>query len=908
MTTERLNDMNNNASKISGLRVRLLSPLLICTLLLGACNQSRQTVPASSAPLTRVAQASLDQAYAAQRAQQITKVDYDLVFTLDETNSFFTGKSIIHFELAKNNTAPVTVDFDSGTIKAVRLNGAAIPWHYEKWFIEFAPELFRAGKNILEIEYERPYATAGDGLHRFKDPTTGNVYLYSNCEPYNANKMYPHFDQPDMKASYKLQVTAPASWQVVSALREQKITRNGAQQVWDFPQTARIPSYIFPLHAGAYRVWEDNSGSVPLRLFARQEMAQYVNPEEWFLFTRQSFDFFNEYFEQPYPFVKYDQLVVPDFNSGAMENLGAVTFNETFVSRGVKTRVERIRHGNVIAHEMAHMWFGNLVTMEWWNGLWLNESFATYMAYLQQSKASEFGTDVWDIFYSNYKQLAYTMDQQVITHPIELPIINTAEAFTNFDSITYGKGASVLKQLAQLVGEENFRKGVASYLKKYAYQNTRQADFINEIARASGRDLTDWSQTWLAQAGLNKINVEYQCDPNNSTIASLALQQTAPADLSVLREQRVQLGFYKIRSGQAQLLGSLPVTYTGATTPVAEAKGLPCPDLVFPNVDDWGYVRVELDKKSMQVVREHINLFDAGLRIMLWQNLWDEVVDARLPLTEYLALAARHSVQETRVEVVAALTGKLKLARDYVQLMEVPEKTLAGAQQVLEQLTFANMNAAVAGSDVQKLWFDNYVYSASSAHALAWMRAQLMEDKKQSGDKKLAGLVLDQDRRWALIVRLNQYQYKDYRALTVAEQKKDSSDTGVQMALVSEVVRPQPEVKANWFTQIIAPEQTYKLATMRLVMANYLPFSQPQLRSVYVPKLLAALPEMSVTHEERFMLGFFRGIFLRGCTAGSVARLTEARDQARASHPLVYRSLRVEVQEDERCVAMKQLL
>lgn len=886
----------NNSKKLG------LIALLFCTLLFTACNQSRQVTPASVSPLTRVVQASLDQTYAAQRAQQITKVEYDLAFALDEINTFFTGKAIIHFELAKNNSAAVTVDFDSGTINAVRLNGTAIPWRYEKWFIEFAPELFRAGKNTLEIEYQRPYATAGDGLHRFKDPVTGNVYLYSNCEPYNANKIYPHFDQPNLKASYKLQVTAPATWQVVSAVREQKITRSGAQQIWEFPQTARIPSYVFPLHAGPYRVWEDKSGSVPLRLFARQEMAQYVNAQEWFLFTQQSFGFFNRYFDQPYPFVKYDQLVVPDFNSGAMENLGAVTFNETFVSRGVKTRVERIRHGNVIAHEMAHMWFGDLVTMEWWNGLWLNESFATYMAYLQQSKASEFGADVWDIFYSNYKQLAYTMDQQVITHPIELPVTNTAEAFTNFDAITYGKGASVLKQLAQLVGEENFRQGVANYLKKYAYQNTKQADFINEIALASGRDLTRWSQTWLAQAGLNKLQVLYQCDANNSTITSLALQQTAPADLPVLREQRVQLGFYKIRAGQAQLLGKLPVTYIGAATTVAEVKGLPCPDLVYANVEDWGYVRVELDKKSMQAAREHINLFDPSLRIMLWQNLWDEVEAARLPLTDYLALVQRHSAQETSVAVVAALTIKLKSAADYVQLMGTPIKALASAQQTLEQLTFANMNAAAAGSDVQKLWFDNYVYSGTSADALAWMRSQL------TGDKKLAGLVLDQDRRWALLVRLNQYQYKDYLALTAAEQKKDSSDTGVQMALASEVVRPQAEVKANWFAQITAKEQTYKLATMRLVMGNYLPFSQPQLRSVYVPKLLTALPELSKNQDQRFMLGFFRGIFLRGCTAESVASQTQARDQSRNAHPLVYRSLRVEVQEDERCVAMKKLL
>jgi aminopeptidase N len=401
--------------------------------------------------------------------------------------------------------------------------------------------------------------------------------------------------------------------------------------------------------------------------------------------------------------------------------------------------------------------------------------------------------------------------------------------------------------------------------------------------------------------------VQYQCDAtntSNTSITSLKLQQSSPVDLPVLREQRVQLGFYKIDAGKAQLVKRLPVTYSGAATSVDAAKGLACPDLVFANLDDWGYVRVELDQKSLQVVREKIHLFDASLRIMLWQNLWDEVIDSRISLIDFLSLAKRHSVQETQVEVVAAITAKLKLVRDYLQLMSAPEKNLASAQQQLEQFVFANMNAAAAGSDVQKLWFDSYVYSASSNDALAWMRVQLIGDKH----KKLPGLVLDQDRRWALLVRLNQYEYQDYIALTAAEQKKDGSDMGVQMALASEAVRPQAGVKERWLNNIIAPEQEYKLATMRLVMANYLPFSQAQLRSVYVPKLLAVLPEMSKNRYERFMAGFFRGIFLRGCSDASVALLTQTRDQSLQLHPLTYRMLRVEVQEDERCVEMKKLL
>jgi aminopeptidase N len=885
--------------KISG----FVGLILFSLFFIVGCSQI--STPSVLAPTMneRVKEAWLEQHYAAFRAQQITNVDYELAFELDETSIHFNGKVMIHFDLVKDNHSPITVDFASGEILAVQLNGKAIPWHYEKWFIRFAPELFSTGKNHLEISYSRSYATAGDGLHRFKDLNTGNVYLYSNFEPYNANKMYPHFDQPDIKASYRLSVLAPTSWQVISALRESKITPKDKQQLWEFPQTAPISSYIFPLHAGPYAVWEDNSGSVPLRLFARQELKQYVDSQEWFLFTQQSFNFFNQYFDQPYPFVKYDQLIVPDFNSGAMENLGAVTFNEAYVSRGTKTQVERIRHGNVLAHEMAHMWFGNLVTMDWWNGLWLNESFATYMAFLQQAKASEFGDTVWDIFNASYKQSAYTMDQQVITHPIELPVNNTAEAFTNFDSITYGKGASVLKQLAQFVGEENFRKGVANYLKKYAYKNTQLNDFMNEIAQVAEMDLSQWTKTWLNQAGLNTIQVDYRCDASNSRMTKLTIQQTAPADLPVLRHQRVQLSFYKMRTGKLQLEKILPVTYQGTKTNI-DVKAVACPDMIYPNAGDWGYVKVALDKKSLQVVREHINQFDVSLRAILWQNLWDDVVDARIPLIDYLHLVERHLPQESRFEVVSAVTAKLKLTHNYLQLMSSPDKYLNAEQGLLEQITFRQMLAAAAGSDVQKLWFDMFVSVGFSPDALAFMRALLVDTQSN----KLAGFVLDQDRRWALLLRLNQFQYKDFLELTKHEQQKDTSDSGVNMALACEVIRPDLLGKEKWFAQITAKEQTYKLASMRVVMANFLPFSQPELRTHFTTKLLVALPDLNKHRDERFMYGFFRGITLRACTPASLLQMEQARDQYSELNTLASRMLRVEVQEDQRCLDMKKLM
>jgi aminopeptidase N len=493
------------------IRLMKIFSVFFCTLLIALTSACSHLQSSSNKSLERKLEPYLEQGYAVLRKRQISAVSYQLHVELDEASASFTGEIKIDFTLAKNNKMPVTVDFDGGQVLSVQLNGKPISWQHEKWFIRLAPELFATGKNNLQIHYRHAFATAGDGLHRYQDQQTGNVYLYSNFEPFNAHKMFPHFDQPDIKATYTLDVVAPEKWQVISTTRETHVDSQGDKKHWLFPQTPVMASYVFSLHAGPYAVWEDKAGDIPLRLFARQELAQYVNFKEWFLFTQQAFAFYNQYFNYPYPFAKYDQLIVPDFNSGAMENIGAVTFNETYISRGQKTYLQRMRNDNVISHEMAHMWFGDLVTMGWWNGLWLNESFATYMASLQQANNSEFKNDAWSVFYADMKQWAYTADQQVTTHAIELPVANTAVAFTNFDGITYGKGASVLKQLAIYVGEDNFRQGVATYLKKYAYSNTRLKDFMDEVAAPAKQDLFGWSQEWLYKAGLNTIRVDYEC-------------------------------------------------------------------------------------------------------------------------------------------------------------------------------------------------------------------------------------------------------------------------------------------------------------------------------------------------------------------------------------------------------------
>lgn len=847
----------------------------------------------------------LEESYAALRSKQISAVDYALRVELDESSTSFAGDITINFNLAKNNKLPVTVDFDGGEVLSAELNGKPVQWKHEKWFITFAPELFPAGKNSLRIRYTHAFATAGDGLHRYKDQESGRVYLYSNFEPYNAHKMFPHFDQPDIKATYLLDVVAPKTWHVVSTARENNIAELGDKKHWSFPKTPLMASYVFSLHAGEYAVWEDKAGDIPLRLFARQELAQYVNYKEWFLFTQQAFEFYNRYFNYPYPYGKYDQLVVPDFNSGAMENIGAVTFNEAYISRSPKTYAQRMRNNTVISHEMAHMWFGDLVTMKWWNGLWLNESFATYMSYLQMADNSEFKTDIWSGFYNDAKLSAYGADFQTTTHPIDLPVANTAEAFTNFDAITYGKGASVLKQLAIFVGEEKFRQGVSAYLKKYSNSNTTLKNFMDEVAKASGKNLSPWSKEWLSIAGLNTININLQCADNGeqSSIKKLAILQSGTETHPTLRSQRTQLGLYKIKGENLELQDSVAVTYMGRATLVSEAKGKGCPDFVFGNLNDWAYVKTALEEKQRDLAGEHINDFDNLTRRMLWEYLWDEAQGSKLPLRNYVKFVQQNIAGEPDQRLAATVLSRYAISANYFWLMTNAGQDHKTDLLEMEQFLLQRLDAVPANSDLQKVLFDIYTTVAFSQRGLERLHAYLF------GKNLPQGFVVDQDRRWLILRRLNQFAYQDYRELTDAEQKKDLSDLGQQMAFVCEAVRPELATKEKWFSLLVAENSPYKFATQRILMRFLFPLSQNDLRSQFNGRIESQLPLISARNNDRFLAAYSDGLVPpRQCTLEGKDALAKVRDQYASLGPVVFKNLSNAVQDEERCVSMMKLM
>ncbi|HEY0962881.1 MAG TPA: aminopeptidase N [Pseudomonadales bacterium] len=845
-------------------------------------------------------QAHLTQAYAQFRKAQIANPAYDLHIDFDAGSDTFRGTATLAFDIAANNVAPVTIDFDSGTITSLSVNGMAADYDYERWFITLPAAALRSGTNEVTIAYERPFATDGAGLHKFTDPEDGNEYFYTQFEPYDANRMFPHFDQPDLKATLTLSVSAPAEWQVIANTRESAVAQNGGETTWEFPATPRLSSYAFALIAGPYAQWESTAGDIPLRLFARRSLARHVVPDEWFMPTQQGFDFFQSYFEIPYPFGKYDQVIVPDFNFGGMENVAAVTYNERYVTRGEKSTQQRRNLASVIAHEMAHMWFGDLVTMQWWNGLWLNESFATYMANLALERAGDF-ENVWDSFYTGTKLGAYGTDQLVTTHPIELEVESTAAVLTIIDGITYGKGGSVLKQLPYFIGEENFRIGVRNYLQKHAYGNTTLDDFVGELAAASGVDLAQWQQEWLYRSGVNTIQSDFTC-ADDGTLSSFRLLQSVPATPTadkVLRSQRTQIGFYRYIDNGMQMTTALPVTYSGSVTDVPDAIGLPCPDLVLPNEGDWAYVKIALDNRSFATLNQRINDFtNPTTRMMLWQSLWDSVNDLSLTLPQYLDFALANIGAERDDNVARLVFGHLQAAYSYLARFGGQDSQLAR----IEDFLFEQLQKSEAGSELQKIRYEAFVSRAHTPPALDYLQDLL------DGDEELAGLPIDQDRRWDLVVALNRYLHGDYEGRLQLEQARDQSDHGANMAFAARAARPQAEAKAEWLDALLDGRGSYKLATLRGVLGVLFPAEQLALLEPHRERILAAMPALNGSASPEFIDSVSGALSPATCTADSVARLEQANADFAALQPLIVKAYLVHHQNDALCVDMKALM
>ncbi|MDB5793462.1 MAG: aminopeptidase [Massilia sp.] len=854
----------------------------------------------AAAPAPRAENAFLSQQDATARSARVSNVDYALEFTLTGKESF-SGVTTATFDLL-DNAAPLTIDLDKATVKSVSVNGKPVQARYNNWFVTIAAADLAKGRNTVVIAYERLHSTNGEGLHRMVDPVDGRVYTYSHFEPAAAHQMFAVFDQPDLKATYQVTATAPADWHVVSTTRETSIQDAGASKRWVFPKSKKLSPYNFSLHAGPYKVWEDKSGAYPMRLFARQSVAAQVTPEDWFRYTKNGLVFFDNYFGIPYQFEKYDQLLVPDFLYGAMENAGAVTFAEGgFLHKAKMTDAQRQSLASVIMHEMAHQWFGDLVTMQWWNGLWLNESFASFMGTLATAEATEF-KDAWQHFYSTGKQAAYAQDQKSTTHPIEVPVPSTANAFDNIDAITYSKGASTLIQLRHLLGAEVFRKGVHNYLTKYSYQNARLDDFIGSLGEAAGRDLSGWTREWLYEAGVNTIAANFSCA--NGKISSFALRQSAPSKaLPTLREQRVQVATFKLDGGKLVPLQNVPVIYKGANTSVPALAGSACPDMVYPNYQDWGFVKVQLDKRSFETARTSLaKVDDALLRTMLWQSLWDGVRDGKLPLNEFLKTVLTNAPLEKDYTLLGDVLGKVAHSKEYLDLMGVRSAWATQTRTALEEMAW-NAAAASKGNDnFQRRWFDAYVNLSSTPAALERLAGIL------AGTTAVEGLAINQDLRWAIVRRLNRYDHPGAAALVEAESKRDNSDAGQAAALAATVIRPDARLKAEWLGTVEDLQTKLPFSKIRTAMGSLYPAGQNVLAEATAAQRLARLPAIDKAAGPVYMRSYAYALIPTSCTPASVKRLTRAAATMKDLSAGTRRALLDAQQEDQRCVSIRQAM
>ncbi|MBD8532318.1 aminopeptidase N [Massilia sp. CFBP 13647] len=854
----------------------------------------------ASASTPRAENAFLSQEDAAARSARVSNVDYALEFTLTGQPTF-SGVTTATFDLT-DNAQPLTIDLDKATVKSVSVNGKKVETKYNNWFVTIAAADLAKGRNTVVIAYERLHSTNGEGLHRMVDPVDGRVYTYSHFEPAAAHQMFAVFDQPDLKATYQVTATAPADWHVVSTTRETRIEEAGTAKRWIFPKSKKLSPYNFSLHAGPYKVWEDKSGKYPMRLFARQSVAAQVTPEDWFRYTKDGLAFFDNYFGIPYQFEKYDQLLVPDFLYGAMENAGAITFAEGgFLHKAKMTDAQRQSLASVIMHEMAHQWFGDLVTMQWWNGLWLNESFASFMGTLATAEATEF-KDAWQHFYSTGKQAAYVQDQKSNTHPIEVPVPSTANAFDNIDAITYSKGASTLIQLRHLLGAEVFRKGVHNYLTKYSYQNARLDDFIGSLGEAAGRDLSGWTKQWLYEPGVNTIAANFTC--SSGKIKSFALQQTAPSKaLPTLREQRVQVATFKVEGGKFTQLQNVPVTYAGANTRVPALVGSACPDMVYPNYQDWGFVKVQLDKRSFETARASLaGVEDPLLRTMLWQSLWDGVRDGKLPLNEFIKTALANAPLEKDYTLLGDVLGKVGMAKYYLDAMGLHSGWAQQTRADLETMAWNGVLANKGNDNFQRRWFTTYIGLASTPAALERLAGML------GGTVKVEGLDLNQDLRWTIVARLNRYDHAGAAALVEQEAQRDKSDSGQAAALAATVVRPDPQVKAEWLATVENLKTELPFSKIRTAMGSLYPAEQNALAEQTAAARLAKLPAIDKAAGPVYMRSYANTLIPASCTPASVKRLTQAADSMKDLSAGTRRSLLDVQQEDQRCVTIKQAM
>ena len=734
---------------------------------------------------------NITQIEAAERSELIKVSSYKIDLDLTTGAETFLVKTTVEFAGLKPG-ATTFIDCVGKRVISAKLNGADFDPKFDGETV-FLPAL--AADNVLEIEHEGIYSHSGEGLHRFVDPADNEIYLYTQFETGDARRMYACFDQPDQKATFTISTITPKHWEVISnyAIEATK-DLDGDRKHIQFATSQVISTYVTAIVAGPYMsVHDEYKGekTIPLGIYARKSFFKHVDAENIFEVTKQGFAYFEKTFGLAYPFGKYDQIAVAEYNWGAMENVGCVTFHEdVLIFRSKVTERNYISRATTIHHEMAHMWFGDLVTMKWWQDLWLNESFAEWASYMSVSESTKY-KHAWTEFNSVRKNWAYRADQLTSTHPIAVEMADLDDVRTNFDGISYAKGASVLQQLVAHVGRENFISGLRKYFAKHAYKNTELSDLITELEAASGKDLTAWVGTWLRTAGVNTLRPIVELDGDK--YVSVAVKQEVPPmpiGSKELRPHHLYIGLFDLHDGTLVRRESIEVDIDGEITEIKEFAGKPAADLLLINDHDQSYAKLRFDDRSVETMKSYEGKLDDSLaRGLIWASLWDSTRDGELSATDYIKIALNTLKGETDISMITAT---------FMQIDTAIWAYLAPQNRDAMRLAVANaaeafLDKAKPGSDHQLQYARAFTNNAVTPEQFARLQAML--------DGAVEGLTIDADLRWYIFlcgVKRGIYGPTEI----AAEGERDKTAHGKQYVAFAHAAIPNRDAKAAAFKSV----------------------------------------------------------------------------------------------------------
>ncbi len=778
---------------------------------------------------------------AEERSNLVSNARYTLELTLKENATHYQGRCEVGFDYRKGGIDYLKLDFITTEIHSVSLNGKAEEDYLKGDFAIYLNEAhLTEGRNKLEITYTSKFDNTGSGFHKFHDPEDKAEYMHTDFEPYEAHRLFPCFDQPDIKASYQLTVTGPSKWTYIHNTLPAQTQTNGDEVTIAFNRTAIFSTYLFALVVGPYTKWEDQYNQMPLGIYCRKSLAKYMDPENIFAITRESMATLESYFDYPYPYEKYDQVFVPEFNFGAMENVGCVTFTENYIFRHKKLYSEHLNRANTITHEMVHMWFGDLVTMKWWNDLWLNESFADYLSYFAMSKGKLY-SDALEHFYVR-KEWAYQQDQLSTTHPIASSARDTIEAFSNFDGISYSKGASVLRQLQYYIGDEAFRAAIGQYFKKFAEKNTTLDDFLSIMSEKSGIDIVAWSRQWLETTGVNTLLSRIE----NGT---LRIEQQGSARNNLIRQHAVEFKGYR-QSGETLVENETQKIIIDGKTAEAELK----PDTVFVilNTHDHDYVKVFYSKDDIAIARQSLSsIEDPFARRLVWGSLWQMVRDNAFAPTEFIEMGIEQGLKETDLSILNShVIAKIKS----IVSAYLTDENRAIWMPRLNTMARERLAQSDNTQEQQIVWFGLLLKTAGLQDELDYLYALITEDES------ITSLEIDQEKRWDIIARLMAYGHTGAGPLFDMEKERDKSDLGLKKAFMVEASRPQSAEKEScWqaFTEISSRSTDF----LRYGMKGFHWHMQKDVLLPYVDRFFEAVERVYTERDVHYAKAFGRDLF-----------------------------------------------